>query len=139
MTPHFSVRELTITNTGLVNLPDTEEIQARLVQLAMNLEHVRAILGRRPIYISSGYRTPKVNQAIGGSKTSDHMTGYCADFVPPVRLVEAMRIIENSWLPFDQLILEQAQGIVHISFAPPFRRQILTRQGNSYLPGTLSA
>jgi zinc D-Ala-D-Ala carboxypeptidase len=139
MTPNFSLKELTRTDQPLDNLPETEEMQSRLIQLAMNLEHVRALLGHRPVYISSGYRTPKVNSKVGGSSTSDHMTGYCADIVPPVGLLDAMRIIESSWLPFDQLILERAQGIVHISFAPPFRRQILTRKGNRYFSGILSA
>lgn len=139
MTPNFSLKELTITNTGLPNLPDTEEMKARLTQLAMNLEHVRALLGHRPVYVSSAYRSKAVNRKVGGSKTSDHCNGYAADLIPPVRLIEAMHIIERSWLPFDQLILEPAQGIVHISFAPKFRRQILTRKGNEYLPGILSA
>lgn len=133
LTPHFSLEELTQTNTGLPNDPEAQEL-SRLVQLAMNMEHVRAILGHRPLYVTSAFRSNIVNRKVGGSPTSDHRGGYAVDFVPPITRLEAMRLLEKSWLPFDQLIDEPEQGIVHISFAPRFRRQLLSRQGSNYVP-----
>ena len=41
----------------------------------------RATLGRddNPIIITSGYRSPEVNKAVGGSPTSNHLTGCAVD------------------------------------------------------------
>lgn len=133
MTPHFSIEELTQTSTGLDNSPNHDE-EGILIQTAMNMEHVRSILGSYPLKVTSGFRSEKVNNAVGGSKTSDHRRGYAVDFVPPMRTEVVMRSLFLSWLPFDQLIAEPEQGIIHISFAPKFRRELLKRQGSNYLP-----
>lgn len=131
MTPHFSLSELTQTGTGLDNTPNATEL-ARLIQLAINMEHVRHILGDKPLFVTSGFRSEAVNNAVLGSKTSDHRRAYACDFAPVIPLMDAMKLINDSWLPFDQLILEPEQGIIHISFAPKFRRQVLVRKGQKY-------
>lgn len=67
------------------------------------------------VYISSGYRCPALNKAVGGVATSQHTTGQAADvycrrqFTPLdiARMVVALR------LPFDQLILYPT--FVHLS------------------------
>ncbi len=50
------------------------------IQLLMNeLEHIRYIFGK-PIYITSGFRTPTYNLDIGGAEFSYHPCGMAADF-----------------------------------------------------------
>lgn len=136
MTPHFTLAELTRTNTGLNNTPPEADVN-RLKQLALNMEHVRSII-KRPVIVTSAYRSEEVNKAAGGKSTSHHRLGYAADFkcagLTPWELVD---ILQTSWLLFDQLINEQEKGIVHISFAPRFRREVLTQKGKRFLPGNL--
>lgn len=135
MTPHFKYDELTVTGTGLDNTPDTDEHMTRLLQLAMNMEHVREIIGQ-PIIIMSAYRNSKVNEAVGGVKDSHHCEGFAVDFiVKGWTPYEVCQSINRSWLPYDQLINEQEKGITHISFAPAFRRQLLTQVGKTYVHG----
>lgn len=80
----------------------------------------------RPIYITSGYRSPELNQRIRGSRNSQHMIGQAADFVvrgwTPKEICD--RIVEME-LPYDQLILEFGRW-VHVSWSPEPRRQLLT-------------
>lgn len=67
LTTHFSEDELLRTNTGLPNeLPPG--FRVRLLRVATKLEQAREILGV-PIAVTSGYRAPAVNHAVGGSKS----------------------------------------------------------------------
>lgn len=103
------------------NQPDSV-ILARLETLAWRMEQVRTILGNSPIHVSSGYRSPALNVAVKGSKTSVHLEGRACDFTcpkfgTPSNIVAALRhhIIE---LGIDQLILEYPNkpngGWVHV-------------------------
>lgn len=57
----------------------SEEIISNLKALVINvLQPLREAIGHE-IKITSGYRSPKVNKAVGGSKTSDHLFGRAAD------------------------------------------------------------
>ncbi|MEM4177890.1 MAG: D-Ala-D-Ala carboxypeptidase family metallohydrolase [Nitrososphaeria archaeon] len=88
----------------------------------------------RPVVITSGYRSPALNKAVGGVPNSQHVTGEAADFyIPGVdNYTVAFRIKEN--LVFDQLILEYYRGgntgRVHVSYSSTNRKQVLTI--NSY-------
>ena len=74
---HFSLKELTFTNTGLDNTPTTNQ-RAVLCALSHKLEYLRAIVGK-PLRINSAFRSPAVNRAVGGSRTSFHLSGCAAD------------------------------------------------------------
>lgn len=69
------------------------------------------------IYLSSGYRSEKLNQCIGGSPTSQHCYGQAADIhaagLSPHDLCRAIIRLE---LPFDQVILEFGEW-AHVSVA----------------------
>lgn len=130
LTTNFSVEELTKTRTGIVNTPNVTQL-GRLKNTAEGMEKVRAILNNKPIIVKSGFRSPDVNKAVGGSKTSDHMNGDacdfdCPDFGSDFEVAEAIR---KSDLKFDQLILEY--GWVHISFGPRMRGQCLTKRSKT--------
>src|SRR3990167_3933552 len=121
---NFSLEELTHSETatrkGLDNTPDAETV-ANLTELALALESVRGLLGC-PLHISSGYRSPKVNAAVGGSSSSAHCRGMAADFTAPQfgSPQEICQEIADSPLQFDQLIFEGTWA--HYSIDPRMRQ-----------------
>lgn len=132
LTENFYLDELIVSDTairlGIANNPSPTVI-GNLKQLADSLERVRKLLGY-PILISSGYRSPSLNRAIGGSFTSAHCLGYAADFNcrkfgSPNEIV---KLINDSDIQYDQLIYEGYW--VHFSIAPAMRRQTLTAKFN---------
>ena len=111
LTSHFRLSEFTRSTTattrGIPNIPTIEAI-SNLQQLCLHvLEPLRAFAGC-PIAITSGYRSSALNQAVGGSKTSQHMTGEAADIRIPDEQT-GRRWFE--WLrtnvPYHQLIWEK--------------------------------
>ncbi len=129
LSPHFGLDELTHSQTaarlGLDNDPGPQ-VLAALKRTALGLEAVRLRLGGAPILISSGYRSPAVNKAVGGSLASQHIRGEAVDFTAP-RFGDPRQIVDalvGSDVPYDQLILEFGQW-VHISFADRPRRLAL--------------
>lgn len=129
LTPHFTLEELTASQTatrlGLDNTPPPEMIAA-LKRTAQLLEEVRALLGK-PVLVSSGYRAPAVNHAVGGATNSAHMLGCAADFSCPSfgSPLDVCRAIARSDIAFDQLIHE-FRAWVHIAWAPQPRKMVLT-------------
>jgi hypothetical protein len=129
---HFTLAEFTASQTaarrGISNAPDDAAI-AWLRQLVQRiLDPLREHLGR-PVVISSGYRSPALNKAIGGSTTSQHCLGQAADItVPGMTVPDLVATIRKLGLPFDQLIDEFSDGgggWVHVSYGPRKRRQVL--------------
>lgn len=129
---HFLLSEFlrseTATRRGLANVPDGHALRNLREVLAPGLERVRALLGV-PVQITSGYRSPAVNAAVGGSAASQHCHGLAADFVAPdfgtPRSIARHLAQQAEALGFDQLIFEGTW--VHISFVPDNpRRQALT-------------
>lgn len=115
LTPHFTLEELTHSQTaarkGIHNVPHaTSQERKNLQRLAETMEQVRSILDNKPILISSGYRHPKVNFVVGGSKNSQHMSGLAVDFTCPgfARPREICKALESHMaeLEIDQLIYE---------------------------------
>ena len=110
LTPHFTLEELTASETaernGWDNSPNDAEL-ANLTRLADFLEQVKVVLDGKPIMISSGLRTKKVNDAVGSKDSSQHRTGCACDFrVPGMTPDEVVRKIMASGIAFDQLIRE---------------------------------
>jgi zinc D-Ala-D-Ala carboxypeptidase len=86
LTPHFTLEEFTDSQTaarkGIPNVPKGQDLE-NVHRTAEVMEKVRTLLGDKPILISSGYRSPQVNAAVGGSKSSAHMSGLAVDFSCP--------------------------------------------------------
>jgi hypothetical protein len=82
LTEHFSLNEFTASETavikGIVNVPNEEQIANIKLLCEKVLEPARIALGM-PMRISSGYRCPELNKAVGGAKNSHHMNGMAAD------------------------------------------------------------
>ncbi len=129
LSPHFSLAELTRSNTGarlgISNNPPAT-IVARLRRTAEFMENVREICGGRPVTVFSGYRGPKLNAAVGGSKTSSHMDGDAVDFkIVGLSIKATVDLLRNSGLEFDQVI-DEFNSWVHIGFGPRNRRQVIS-------------
>lgn len=130
---YFTMTELTSSATakrkGIDNTPDAKAKAALSALVANVLDPLREKYGK-PIVVSSGYRSPKLNKAVGGVARSQHTKGEAAD----IRCVNDSRaenkrlfdLIVASGLPFDQLIDEYNYDWVHVSFKDGAnRRQIL--------------
>lgn len=134
LSEHFSLEELTITSVRADNTPPPDIIAA-LTDTAHRMEEVRALLGK-PIHVNSGYRSKRVNEIVGGSLHSAHMTGHAVDFICPSfgTPLQVCLAISHSGIEFDQII-EENGAWTHISFAIPMRRQVLTKAGAGYAAG----
>ncbi len=111
LTKNFRLSELVrspmAVRKRLENDPN-DIIEKKLLALAIGLlEPIRDLFG--PIYVSSGYRSPAVNRAVGGATSSAHLYGHAADIEPLESGVHKRDIIEflaQSSRPFDQVIYE---------------------------------
>ena len=139
LSANFTLTDLTSSETarqqGLDNTPPPETIE-NLRRLAEGLEQVQGLLAA-PLDISSAYRSPELNAAVGGAGASHHLHGWaadiaCPDFGPPLEVALA---IGGSPIVFDTVILEFGRW-VHVSFAPSARRRLLSiYDGAGYVEG----
>jgi zinc D-Ala-D-Ala carboxypeptidase len=148
LSPHFSLDELVASQTaarkGIDNTPGAAELR-NLKRLSAVLERVREVVGGKSVIISSGYRSPALNEAVGGARNSAHMLGLAADFSVPsfgTLLQVAKAIAATPCLDYDQLIHEYGTW-VHIGLAEdgvvPRRQNLSIFQGTGYLAGLVSA
>lgn len=128
LSDNFTLAEMTHTGQRLDNTPPAKAL-AQLYLTADRMERVRSILGDNPIRVTSGYRSPAVNKAVGGSANSAHMTGHAVDFTCPgfgtiPEVVAALVAARDELGPFDQII-EEFGSWVHIGFGPGARGEVL--------------
>ncbi len=113
---HFTIKELCKTNKALPNIPD-KQVEANLVRLIDNvLDPLRELYGK-PIRVNSGYRSPKVNEAVGGAKNSDHLYGFAADITAGSKSENKIlfELIRDNF-EFRQVICEHNYSWVHCSY-----------------------
>lgn len=122
---YFSIEELSRSETarrrGIDNTPPGDA-RKNLVALVENiLDPLREAYGK-PIAVTSGYRCPALNKAVGGVATSDHLSGRAADIVgTPNTKAENRKIFDlckKLDLPYRQLINEKGYSWVHVSYNP---------------------
>ncbi len=129
ISPNFFWEEATVTQQrGLDNTPPLVVIPSLVMVFNDQMEKIRALLDC-PIHINSAFRSQAVNEAVGGSKTSQHTKGQAVDWTPmkETTLKETMDAILSSDIVFDQIIYEFGSWI-HISrpdFGAEPRRSIL--------------
>lgn len=127
---HFTIEEMTESSTatakGIDNTP-SKDIEAKLQKLIEAvLDLLREWYGK-PIIVNSGYRCEALNEAIGGSKTSQHCLGEAADITAGSKEEneKLFNYIKDN-LPFDQLINESDFSWIHVSYREGrLRKQVL--------------
>jgi uncharacterized protein YcbK (DUF882 family) len=125
LSPHFTLDELTHTDHREIDNTPTQDEISNLQQLANFLEEVKTVLGGKPIMISSGFRCKALNDAVGSKDSSQHRTGFAADFrVPGMTPDEVVRAVIASGIGYDQIIREFDRW-THISVADKPRKQAL--------------
>jgi hypothetical protein len=134
LTENFTLEELVAsqiaTRRRLDNRPGPGELE-NLRRLAGVLEQVRSLV-EAPVTISSGYRSPAVNAAVGGARNSAHLKGLAADINVPGLTPKALaKTIRDSDIQFDQLIYEGTWVHIGLSVGAP-RREVLTA---TFAPG----
>lgn len=120
LSEHFSKEELIRSDValrrGLDNTPSDRIVENLTVLCRVLLEPTRQLL-EVPMHINSGYRSPGVNQVVGGAHTSAHLDGRAADFFPVgMNLDAAFDKIRKSSLQFDQVIIE-CNTWIHLGMA----------------------
>ena len=127
---YFTIDELCKSATAkrlkIDNTP-TQQIQQNLVALVDNvLDPLRQAWGQ-PIIVTSGYRCPDLNKAVGGAPLSQHCLGQAADIHTvsdtPADNKKLYQLIQKLGLPVDQCINEYGYNWIHVSFSPRNRRQ----------------
>lgn len=138
----------TAERKGIDNTPEGEHLEAAQALFENVVQPVRDHFG--PTVINSGYRSPALNEAVGGSSTSQHCKGQAADIeVPGTPNADlAQWIVDN--VEFDQVILEfytpgiPDSGWVHVSYKADGdnRKSILTAMKENgktvYKPGIIT-
>ena len=124
LSKNFTVAELSkseaATRQGIDNTPSMTVIDNLQALVDNILQPIRDKFG--PIIVTSGYRSPAVNKAIGGSTTSDHCKGYAVDFEVLGKDNKELALWIKDNLKFSQLILEfyhkgtPDSGWVHVSY-----------------------
>ena len=149
LTTNFSLAEMIKSETAvrrdMDNTPGQQEIENLRVLCEQILQPIREAYGCG-VKVNSGYRSPDVNAAVGGSRTSDHCRGQAADIeIPGVPNGDLAQYVAD-YFEFTQLILEfytpgvPDSGWVHVSYDPlNLKKQILTAMRENgktvYKPG----
>ena len=130
---YFTMSELTSSPTarrkGIDNTPNGVQ-RAALTALVTNiLDPLREAYGK-PIVVTSGFRCPRLNRAVGGVAKSQHMKGEAADIRTlsdrPSDNKKLFDLIIKLGLPFDQCIDEYGYNWIHVSYTNQGnRRQVL--------------
>ena len=121
LSEHFTFFEL--TRTSIVELQKVNRVIAEdyidnlKILASARLEMIRSFFNR-PMAITSGFRCEKLNERVGGSKTSQHMIGDAADFyIVTMEIKDVFEVIMKRLSNFrwGQLIYYPEHGFIHIS------------------------
>jgi zinc D-Ala-D-Ala carboxypeptidase len=121
LSKNFTLSEITRSNTAarlnIKNAPNKEHLKNMQVLVRDLIQPMRDALG--PIRISSGYRSPALNRAIGGSSKSQHCKGQALDLQfwknGEMCNKEIYDWVIKEGIEFDQMINEFDYAWIHIS------------------------
>jgi len=126
---YFTIRELTRSATarrlGIDNKPPARAVAALHELVEQVLDPLREAWGG-PIKVNSGYRCPELNEAVGGTPSSQHQRGEAADITvgSPKRNRRLLALIKQLNLPVDQCIDEKGCIWIHVSHRPGHNRRM---------------
>lgn len=127
---YFTIEEMTKSSiakaNGIDNTPSDEGVLNLQKLIEAVLDPLREWYGK-PIRVNSGFRCEALNEAVGGSDTSQHRLGEAADITVGTKKgnKKLFEYIKDN-LPFDQLINESNFSWVHVSYREGrLRKQVL--------------
>lgn len=127
---YFTIEEMTKSSTATAkhidNTPNQTAIDNLTKLIEIVLDPLREWYGK-PIRVNSGFRCEALNEAVGGSDTSQHRLGEAADITVGTKKdnKKLFEYIKDN-LPFDQLINESNFSWVHVSYREGrLRKQVL--------------
>lgn len=133
LSPNFTLEELCASTKAkelqIINqVTDAEHLDALRTLARTVLQPIRSMHGG-PVRVTSGYRRPELNKAMGGVYTSQHCKGEAADITvgnPAINKALFDRVARSD-IPYDQLILEFGGQWLHVShkLTGAQRRQVL--------------
>lgn len=128
LSKNFILDEFTVSQeaarSGIKNKPNATQIESLRLLCENVLQPLRDRV-KRPIVVSSGFRSVTINRRIGGSATSQHCKGQAADFtIPGMSIADTVSLIKKMGLPVDQCI-DEFSSWVHVSYGPRHRKQFL--------------
>ena len=130
------IRSESAKRRGINNMPTAEHLQ-NLKELAINIFQPIRDHFKKPIYISSGYRSKILNHAVNGSNNSQHCKGQAIDIDNDETKITNKQIFDfiKENLIFDQLIWEagtdENPAWVHVSFVKGKNRKQVLRMRKS--------
>lgn len=135
---YFELKEFLKSETamtlGIENLPSWEEVEI-MARFAIEVLDVIHDKWNQSLIISSGYRVPALNVAVGGSPTSDHQNGLAVDIKLPSwstrRISDLFNLIyemvEQGEIEIDQVIYYRRKKIIHIGAGEKLRKQFIIK------------
>ncbi len=125
---HFTFTELTASDKAremrIDNSPPAWARQNMVMLVEHILDPLREAFGK-PIYVTSGYRSPRLNAAVGGVATSNHLKGLAADIRATGKYVidrennrRLYDLAKKLRLPVKELLWEGGGSWIHISLDP---------------------
>lgn len=132
---NFTIAEMVHSSTAdklNINNDPPSVVRVHLTETMTLLESIRAEwgkyceannLGTPAIHVSSGYRSPELNKAVGGVKTSAHMLGYAADLIPVNGMQDEFEkfmseVFSKKGYAYDQIIIERSKTSrwIHVGY-----------------------
>ena len=122
----FSIAEMTRSDTarrlGIDNTPPDSIKKNLTLFIEKVLDPIREDWGS-PIIVSSGYRCPELNKAVGGVNTSGHQYGYCADLqvkggMKKIRELAdfILKWMKDHNMKWDEILFEHSGGVTWLHF-----------------------
>lgn len=131
---YFTLADLTRSATaaghGWSNQPNQEAIDNLEWGMVNVVDPFVSAIGGGSV--SSGYRTERLNRAVGGVEGSWHMSGNAVDIVPPAGISKEVAMARlqnliNEGLPLDKGIMYAIENHIHLTWGIQPGRQLLYR------------
>lgn len=114
----FTWREATKNGS---RMPNTKQIVDNIILQARNLDKLREFNGDKPLVVTSWYRDPRTNSAVGGATRSDHLTGRSTDLLcPSMSIWEFQKVVLSFW-KFGGVGKGANKGFCHVSSDGSYR------------------